>query len=192
MVINRDKIVKTVIDIGNGKIITGELSSNGEVLKVLRYIEGPSSGMIKNEIRDGEALSKSVNDVIERLREDTEQEIESITIGISGESIKSRTVNMEYNFSEEEVTEEHIKALLLEAEKKVLIPEEQIIKTEIYNMRVDNSGIVKNPLGILGSKLQGDVHLIYTDKKRVAKLVETINRISVDVENIVLNAYASH
>ena len=39
MVINRDKIVKTVIDIGNGKIkaITGELSSNGEVLKVLRY-----------------------------------------------------------------------------------------------------------------------------------------------------------
>ena len=193
MVINRDKVVKTVIDIGNGKIkaITGELSSNGEVLKVLRYIEGPSSGMIKNEIRDGEALSKSVNDVIERLREDTEQEIESITIGISGESIKSRTVNMEYNFSEEEVTEEHIKALLLEAEKKVLIPEEQIIKTEIYNMRVDNSGIVKNPLGILGSKLQGDVHLIYTDKKRVAKLVETINRISVDVENIVLNAYAS-
>ena len=191
--INRDKVVKTVIDIGNGKIkaITGELSSNGEVLKVLRYIEGPSSGMIKNEIRDGEALSKSVNDVIERLREDTEQEIESITIGISGESIKSRTVNMEYNFSEEEVTEEHIKALLLEAEKKVLIPEEQIIKTEIYNMRVDNSGIVKNPLGILGSKLQGDVHLIYTDKKRVAKLVETINRISVDVENIVLNAYAS-
>lgn len=193
MVINRDKIVKTVIDIGNGKIkaITGELSSNGEVLKVLRYIEGPSSGMIKNEIRDGEALSKSVNDVIERLREDTEQEIESVTIGISGESIKSRTVNMEYNFSEEEVTEEHIKALLLEAEKKVLTPEEQIIKTEIYNMRVDNSGIVKNPLGILGSKLQGDVHLIYTDKKRVAKLVETINRISVDVENIVLNAYAS-
>lgn len=54
--------------------------------------------MIKNEIRDGEALSKSVNDVIERLREDTEQEIESVTIGISGESIKSRTVNMEYNF----------------------------------------------------------------------------------------------
>ena len=33
--------------------------------------------------------------------------------------------------------------------------------------------------------------MIYTEKKRVAKLVETINRIGVDVENIVLNAYAS-
>lgn len=191
--INRDKIVKTVIDIGNGKIkaITGELSSNGEVLRVLKYAEGPSHGIVKNEIRDGEALSKSINNVVEKLRMATDQEIEAVTIGISGDSIKSRTINIEYNFSETEVTEEQMKALLVEAEKKVLSPEEQIIKTEIYNIKVDNSGIIKNPMGILGSKLQGDVHLIYTDKKRVAKLVEIINRIGIDVENIVLNAYAS-
>ena len=191
--INRDKIVKTVIDIGNGKIkaITGELSSNGEVLRVLKYIEGPSYGMIKNEIRDGEALSKSINNVVEKLRMATDQEIEAVTIGISGDGIKSRTTNIEYNFSETEVTEEQMKALLVEAEKKVLSQDEQIIKTEIYNIMVDNSGIIKNPLGILGSKLQGDVHLIYTEKKRVAKLVEIINRIGIDVENIVLNAYAS-
>lgn len=191
--INRDKIVKTVIDIGNGKIkaITGELSSNGEVLRVLKYVEGPSYGMIKNEVRDGEALSKSINNVVEKLRMATDQEIEAVTIGISGDGIKSRTTNIEYNFSETEVTEEQMKALLVEAEKKVLSQDEQIIKTEIYNIKVDNSGIIKNPLGILGSKLQGDVHLIYTEKKRVAKLVEIINRIGIDVENIVLNAYAS-
>ncbi|WP_294657897.1 cell division protein FtsA [uncultured Fusobacterium sp.] len=191
--ISRDKIVKTVIDIGNGKIkaITGELSSNGEVLRVLKYVEGPSHGIVKNEIRDGELLSRSINSVVEKLRMATDQEIEAVTIGISGDSIKSRTINIEYNFSETEVTEEQMKALLVEAEKKVLSPEEQIIKTEIYNIKVDNSGIIKNPMGILGSKLQGDVHLIYTDKKRVAKLVEIINRIGIDVENIVLNAYAS-
>lgn len=191
--ISRDKIVKTVIDIGNGKIkaITGELSSNGEVLRVLKYAEGPSHGIVKNEIKDGELLSRSINSVVEKLRMATDQEIEAVTIGISGDSIKSRTINIEYNFSETEVTEEQMKALLVEAEKKVLSPEEQIIKTEIYNIKVDNSGIIKNPMGILGSKLQGDVHLIYTDKKRVAKLVEIINRIGIDVENIVLNAYAS-
>lgn len=191
--ISRDKIVKTVIDIGNGKIkaITGELSSNGEVLRVLKYAEGPSHGIVKNEIRDGELLSRSINSVVEKLRMATDQEIEAVTIGISGDSIKSRTINIEYNFSETEVTEEQMKALLVEAEKKVLSQDEQIIKTEIYNIKVDNSGIIKNPLGILGSKLQGDVHLIYTEKKRVAKLVEIINRIGIDVENIVLNAYAS-
>ncbi|WP_294705442.1 cell division protein FtsA [uncultured Fusobacterium sp.] len=191
--INRDKIVKTVVDIGNGKIkaIIGELSNNGEILKVLKYSEKPSLGILKNEIVDGEELSKSIDFVLEELREETEQEIDSITVGMGGEKIKSRTINVEISFPEEEVNEEHIKTLIKNAEEKVLSEEEQILKTEIYNVRIDNSGIVKNPLGILGSKLQADVHLLFTAKKRVEKLVETVNRIGVDVENIILNAYAS-
>ena len=191
--INRDKIIKTVVDIGNSKIkgITGELSENGEILKVLKYIESPSEGMVKNEIRDGEALSNSIKVVIDQLAEYSEQEIESITVGMSGEKIKSRTTNTEISFPEDEITEEHIKILVKNAEEKVLNSEEQILKTEIYNVRIDNSGIIRNPLGLVGTKLQADVHLIYTEKKAVSKLVETVNRVGIDVENIILNAYAS-
>lgn len=191
--VNRDKIVKCVVDIGNGKIkaIIGELSNNGEILKVLKYAEGPTLGMIKNEIVDGEELSRSIDRVLEDLRNETEQEIDSVTVGMGGEKIKSRTINIEISFPEEEITEEHIKTLIKNAEEKVLNEDEQILKTEIYNVRIDNSGIVKNPLGVVGGKLQADVHLIFTAKKRVEKLVETINRIGVDVENIILNAYAS-
>lgn len=191
--VNRDKIVKCVVDIGNGKIkaIVGELSNNGEILKVLKYAEETTLGMVKNEIVDGEELSKAIDRVLEELRAETEQEIDSVTVGMGGEKIKSRTINVEISFPEEEVTEEHIKALIKNAEEKVLNEDEQILKTEIYNVRIDNSGIVKNPLGVVGSKLQADVHLIFTEKKRVEKLVETINRIGVDVENIILNAYAS-
>lgn len=190
---NRGKILKTVIDIGNNKIkaITGELSENGEVLRVLKYIESPSEGMIKNDIKDGEALSKSIKTVIDELANYSDEDIEAVTVGMGGESIKSRTINMEIFFEEDEITEEHIKLLVKEAEEKVLNEEEQILKTEIYNVKVNNSGIIKNPLGLVGTKLQADVHLIFTEKKRVAKLVETINRIGIDVENIILNAYAS-
>lgn len=190
---NRGKILKTVIDIGNNKIkaITGELSENGEVLRVLKYIESPSEGMIKNDIKDGEALSKSIKTVIDELANYSDEDIEAVTVGMGGESIKSRTINVEIFFEEDEITEEHIKLLVKEAEEKVLNEEEQILKTEIYNVKVNNSGIIKNPLGLVGTKLQADVHLIFTEKKRVAKLVETINRIGIDVENIILNAYAS-
>ncbi len=191
--VNREKIIKTVVDIGNSKIkaIIGELSEDGEILKVIKYVEAPSEGMVKNEIKDGEILSKKIKNVIDHLNEYSENDIESITIGMGGEKVKSRTTNIELSFQEAEITEEHIKILVKEAEEKVLEDSEQIIKTEIYNVRIDNSGIVKNPLGVIGSKIQADVHLIYTEKKRVAKLVETINRIGIDVENIILNAYAS-
>ncbi|WP_291259522.1 cell division protein FtsA [Fusobacterium sp.] len=190
---NRGKISKTVIDIGNNKIkaITGELSENGEVLRVLKYIESPSEGMVKNDIKDGESLSKSIKTVIDELANYSDEDIEAVTVGMGGENIKSRTINMEIFFEEDEITEEHIKLLVKEAEEKVLNEEEQILKTEIYNVKVNNSGIVKNPLGVVGTKLQADVHLMFTEKRRVAKLVETINRIGLDVENIILNAYAS-
>lgn len=192
--VNKDGIIKTVVDIGSGRIkaIIGELSLDGQTLKVLKNIDGPSEGMLKGDVKDGEALSKAILSILDRLRVETNQPIEAISIGISGEKIKSRTVNTELVLeSEVTIDDSHIQQLIKKAEEKVFTGDEQILKTEIYNIRVDNSGIVKNPIGVVGTKLQGDVHLIYTSKEAVTKLVETVNRIGVDVEKIILNAYAS-
>lgn len=192
--VSRDGIVKTVVDIGSGKIkaIIGELASNGETLKVLKYADGPSKGMIKGEVVDSEALSNSIQDVLNKLRAATNEPIKSISIGITGENIKSRTVNIEHSLDEEKnIEEEDIQKLIKKAEEKVFSGGEQVLKTEIYNIRVDNSGIVKNPIGVLGEKLQGDVHLVYTNEETISKLVSTVNLIDVDVEKIILNPYAA-
>ena len=103
IMVSRDGIVKTVVDIGSGRIkaIIGELSSNGETLKVLKYADGPSRGMVKGEVVDSEALSNSIQDVLNKLRAATNESIKSISIGITGEKIKSRTVNIEFVLSEE-------------------------------------------------------------------------------------------
>ena len=194
VMVSRDGIVKTVVDIGSGKIkaIIGELASNGESLKVLKYADGPSKGMIKGEVVDSEALSKSIQDVLNKLRAATNEPIKSISIGITGENIKSRTVNIEYPLDQEKnIEEEDIQKLIKKAEEKVFSGGEQVLKTEIYNIRVDNSGIVKNPIGVLGEKLQGDVHLVYTNEETISKLVSTVNLIDVDVEKIILNPYAA-
>ena len=44
---NRDSIIKTAVDMGNMKIkaVTGELSADGENLKILGYVEVPSRGL---------------------------------------------------------------------------------------------------------------------------------------------------
>ena len=48
-----DSIIKFILDVGNSKVkmLAGELSSNGEKLRVLKYAEVPSKGMRKNVIR---------------------------------------------------------------------------------------------------------------------------------------------
>ncbi len=240
MINKRDSIVKTALDIGNMKIkaVIGELSSDGSQLKVLGYAEVPSRGMKKSVIENPEELSQCVAYALGQLRDQTGENIEKVAIGISGEAIKSRTTNMKYQFEEKEITEKEVETLfrmsaheLLSGKERILKKEiynirvnnsgiiknpigtvgkeiqgdvhliyideaeveklERILKKEIYNIRVNNSGIIKNPIGTVGKEIQGDVHLIYIDEAEVEKLVEVVNRAGVEVEHMLLNAYAS-
>ena len=193
MISKRDSIVKTALDIGNMKIkaVIGELSSDGSQLKVLGYAEVPSRGMKKSVIENPEELSQCVSYVLGQLRDQTGENIEKVSIGISGEAIKSRTTNMKYQFEEKEISEKEVETLFRMSAHELLSGKERILKKEIYNIRVNNSGIIKNPIGIVGKEIQGDVHLIYIDEAEVEKLVEVVNRAGVEVEHMLLNAYAS-
>lgn len=193
MISKRDSIVKTALDIGNMKIkaVIGELSSDGSQLKVLGYAEVPSRGMKKSVIENPEELSQCVSYVLGQLRDQTGENIEKVSIGISGEAIKSRTTNMKYQFEEKEISEKEVETLFRMSAHELLSGKERILKKEIYNIRVNNSGIIKNPKGTVGKEIQGDVHLIYIDEAEVEKLVEVVNRAGVEVEHMLLNAYAS-
>lgn len=193
MISKRDSIVKTALDIGNMKIkaVIGELSSDGSQLKVLGYAEVPSRGMKKSVIENPEELSQCVSYVLGQLRDQTGENIEKVSIGISGEAIKSRTTNMKYQFEEKEISEKEVETLFRMSAHELLSGKERILKKEIYNISVNNSGIIKNPIGIVGKEIQGDVHLIYIDEAEVEKLVEVVNRAGVEVEHMLLNAYAS-
>ncbi|MDO4588567.1 MAG: cell division protein FtsA [Fusobacterium sp.] len=193
MISRRDSIVKTALDIGNMKVkaVIGELSDDGSQLKVLGYAEAPTKGMKKSIIENPEELSQSIAYALGKLRDQTGENIEKVSIGISGEAIKSRTTNMKYQFDEKEITEKEVETLFRMAAHELLSGKERILKKEIYNIRVDNSGIIKNPIGTVGKEIQGDIHLIYTDEAEVEKLVEVVNRAGLEVEDILLNAYAS-
>lgn len=173
------------------KAVIGELSSDGSQLKVLGYAEVPSRGMKKSVIENPEELSQCVSYVLGQLRDQTGENIEKVSIGISGEAIKSRTTNMKYQFEEKEISEKEVETLFRMSAHELLSGKERILKKEIYNIRVNNSGIIKNPIGIVGKEIQGDVHLIYIDEAEVEKLVEVVNRAGVEVEHMLLNAYAS-
>ena len=137
---NRDSIIKTAVDMGNMKIkaVTGELSADGENLKILGYVEVPSRGMKKSVVENPEELSHCLAYALGQLREQTDIPIEKISIGISGEAIKSRTTNVRYSFDEKEIGEKEVDTLIRMAEHELLTGKERVLKREIYNIRVNN------------------------------------------------------
>ncbi len=187
--------IRTGIDIGSSKttIIVGELYDSGKNIKVLGQTIIPSNGIKKGEIIDGELFSRTLRLGKERLEEKIGVVIKKATIGVSGSDIKSSTTEIEYKLSDEEieVTEDHCNQIFEISKEKVVKEDEQVIAKEIYNYRIDDSGIMKNPVGKVGNKLKVNVHLIRIPKLKVKKIVETLNKAKIEVDSLIYNGEAS-
>ena len=187
-------VLKTALDVGSSKVklILGELSGDGEKIRVVGSSEISSEGVRKSIVENVEALSESIRKAVYSLEEKTGTTVKKASIGIGGNHLRSTTKNIRFNLPEdvEEVNKEHYNNLFALAEQEI-IGNESIIKKELYNIRVDDSGILKNPVGMVGDTLEGDVHLITADKSQLELLVEAVNRAGLEVEEITLNSYAS-
>jgi len=187
--------IRTGIDIGSSKttIIVGELYDSGKNIKILGHTIIPSNGVMKGEIIDGELFSRTLRLGKERLENEIGVAIKKATIGVSGSDIKSSTTEIEYKLSNEdiEITEDHCDQIFEISKERVIKDDEQVIAKEIYNYRVDDSGIMKSPVGKVGNKLKVNVHLIKIPKLKVKKIVEALNKAKIEVDSLVYNGEAS-
>lgn len=187
-------IYKTALDIGSSSIkaIIGELSENGEKIKIIASSQVKSQGIKKSKVEDAEKASQCIKDVIEKLSEASGVKIEEVSIAVGGSHIESDTKSVKHHFNVEgtEVEKSHYK-LLYEAAKEKVDKNRTILKRELYNLRVNDSGIVKNPIGMKANYLSGDVNLITVDTSELELLLETVNKANLRVEEVTLNAYAS-
>ena len=189
----KNNLIKAVLDIGNFKIkaLVGEINKDTQKYEILGYSEKYSQGIKKSVIEDPESLSKTIQSVLQELEAVTGLSIDKVTIGVGGQFIKSRTTNARNTFSEKEIEKEDLENLFTIAEKEMLLKGEMVLKREIYNMRVNNSGIIRNPIGHIGKEIQGDIHFVIVDQAYVDQITEMVNRAGFKVEDVTLNIFAA-
>lgn len=189
----QENIIKLALDIGNAKIkfILGELSTEGLKLKVLDYVEVQSEGIKRSIVEDAELLEKSLKKALNELEQRNAREFFKVSLGISSDRIVSKTDHATLDFEEKEITSQDMYNLVEEVKKDILNDDEIVIEQEAYNVRVNSSGILKNPIGQTGKSIQGDIHLITIKKSEIEKLIEVVNKVGLEVEDIYLNASAS-
>ena len=189
----KNNLIKAVLDIGNFKIkaLVGEINKDTQKYEILGYSEKYSQGIKKSVIEDPESLSKTIQSVLQELEAVTGLSIDKVTIGVGGQFIKSRTTNARNTFSEKEIEKEDLENLFTIAEKEMLLKGEMVLKREIYNMRVNNSGIIRDPIGHIGKEIQGDIHFVIVDQAYVDQITEMVNRAGFKVEDVTLNIFAA-
>ena len=192
-----DIIRKVALDIGNNKIklLVGEMSSDFQRIAVTNYVKTKSNGISKSLIENPEALAIALKEAISKA-ESVESPITRLSLALGGSGIHSATVNVKTSFpAEKEIEKADMDNLLRQAKRQIFGGREgqyRILYKEVYNKKIDiSSGIVKEPVGMVGKELQADIHLVYVDDNYVQRFIQVVNKIGIDIDRIYLNSYAS-
>jgi cell division protein FtsA len=181
------------IDIGTTKVCTimGVLDSSSG-LRVLGVGIAPSHGIEKALVADAAKAKESIRESIHKAEVMAGYRLDSAYIGVTGRHISSMNSKgtIAITRSDMLVKSEDLKRAL-DVALNVKIPPEQNILHVIPRSYYLDGHEVKNPVGMNGSELQIEVHLITASTASVQNLTQVIKSLGVNIEDLVLEPLAS-
>ncbi len=176
--------------------------------KVCALIAEPQSGGRVDVLGKGTAVHKGARrgaiidvpatvDAIKRATEEAEimagAQIERAVVGVAGPAIKSFNSRQVVAVAAKnrEISREDIQRSL-DAARSVPIPTEfEILHVLPREFVVDGQEGVADPLGMVGSRLEADVHVVTVPVATVQNLLNCVNRAGVEVIEMVLEPLAA-
>jgi cell division protein FtsA len=181
------------IDIGTTKVCTimGTLDSSSG-LRVLGIGIAPSHGIEKALVADAGKAKESIRESIRKAEQMAGYKLDSAYIGVTGRHISSTNSKGTIAITRPDmlVKADDLKRALNVA-LNVQIPPEQKILHVIPRSYVLDGHEVKNPVGMNGSELAVEVHLITASVASVQNLTKVIKGLGVNIEDLVLEPLAS-
>lgn len=182
------------LDIGTTKVcaVIGEYNENDN-LEITGVGMSPSQGLRRGVVINIEATLKSVLSAIEAAEMMSGKEVSSVYTGIAGahiDGINSRGV-VAVTGRGREITKEDIDRVI-DAAKAIVIPmDREVFHVIPQEFIVDEQGGIKNPVDMIGIRLEAEVHIITGSVTSAQNLVKCVNRAGFRVNDIVLESLAS-
>jgi len=186
---------KTVlaIDIGSTKIcaIIAEVSDDNSIA-ITGAGTSKAQGLKKGSITNIELASKSIKSALNDAKRVSGSDVKTAIVSISGAYTKSLNSNGIVNIQNKEVTFKEIERVMQTSLYNANIPNEyDVLHALPFNFKVDDQDFIEDPLGMNASRLEVDTHIITTQKSNLNNLKKAVQGAGVEVENVVLNGYAS-
>jgi len=182
------------LDIGTTKVcvIIGGFNDSGQ-LEIIGVGTTPSRGLRRGVVINIETTVRSIAAAVEAAEMMSGREVISVYTGIAGghiEGINSRGV-VAVTGRGREITREDVDRVI-DAAKAVVIPmDREVLHVIPQEFVVDDQGGIKNPIGMIGVRLEAEVHIITGAVTSAQNIVKCVNRAGFKVNDIVLEPLAS-
>lgn len=194
--------VVSVLDIGTSKIccLIANLSPRSENEAVLgrthrveikgighQRSRGIKSGVIVNLEQAEHAIRLAVEGA-ERMAGIT---VDSLVVNVSSGRLSSEAFSADISLDGHAVTQGDISHVLLAGAQHALAPERSVVHSVPIGYSLDGDHGISDPLGMIGSRLGVNMHVVTAENAPLRNLELCINRAHLSVEGVVATPYAA-
>ncbi len=182
------------VDIGTTKVSTviGKTNNAGEIEILGKGIES-CSGIKKGIIVDIDATSNSIQSSVRKAEAQAEMKVVSAYVNISGlhvDIINHRNFTNITNDSKE-ISKHDVEKLLYSAGTISIAEDSEIIDVVPRQFVVDGYDGINDPVGMKGTKLEGDFDVVIGKIISVQNIVRSMEKAGIRVDGLIAEGFAS-
>ncbi len=189
---NEGKIL-VAIDVGTYKIVTVIAKVIDNVVNVLGVSEVKSQGIRKGQVVDIEEAVHAINASLESAERMAGYSASHVLVSLGGSQIdcqNSRGV-VAVATPNGEISESDLQRVI-DAAKAISIPSTRdIIHVLPRNYIVDGQEGIKDPVGMSGTRLEVDTHIVTANSVSLRNLEKAFSEVGVDIDSFAFSGYAS-
>lgn len=182
------------IDIGSSyvRVLIAHLDESG-LLEVVGKGVAPNRGCRRGNIVNVEATVEALKAAVDEAEVMAGVEVSSAFVGVAGSDLRSVNVRAMVSVArkDREITRQDVKRVLEAAQSAALPNDREILHAVPQEFVVDEQGGITEPLGMLGSRLEANVHLVTGNQTRTKTLQTCVNRAGIEVLEVVFEPLAT-
>jgi cell division protein FtsA len=182
----------TAIDIGSHKVsaVVTVVDENRKA-KVIGEASHPSYGIKKGEITGIEEAINSIAAALNGAERMAGLSVSSAYVSINGKNIISNNNKGVVAVSDSEILEEDVLRSLEQARTVAIPHAREIIHLIPREFIVDQQTGIKNPVGMTGSRLEVDAHIISAPSTAIHNIERCVQSIGLKIDDLVFSGWAS-
>ncbi len=181
------------LDVGSMKVSTLIAAARESGLQPLGLGVAESKGIKKGSVVNLEAVAESIKTSVGEAEAMAGCEIETVYVGLAGPHIKSfnsRGVTSILTRMRE-INRDDVRRAIETARAIALSPDREIIHILPQEFTVDDQSGIGDPLGMVGTRLEVNVHIVTSSTTAAQNIVTAVNRSGLLVGDTVLESIAA-
>lgn len=180
------------LDIGTSKVtcFVAELDDFHNP-RLVGYGQNAAHGMKRGMIIDMDRTENAIREAVTQAEEMAGVNIESVYVSLGGVHLRSHMTDGLVVLNNHEITDNDISKVIDVAKAKQLDGDRRIIHAQPIRYVLDNQTDIRDPRGMMGARLESEVHIISAAASAERNIVRCVERCNLHIEEIVVQPYAS-